>query len=228
MAGSTLTRRALRDLLHLRQEVVSPVVRQPGDLKGMIALEQPVGVVVDRLAGTRQKAGRGVLLAEDEVRIGFAALQGDPHGHLAERAAGQRIGAAQSLRAEEHVDAERTPLADESIEQQVGGRREGVVLHEEFLELVDDEQKPRQVVVGAGPAEALHVLRAAFAEEFAAFLQDAVQTLQHADAELAIALDADDPRMGQRVAGVRLELDPFLEVDQIELHLVRTVMQRRD
>ena len=54
----------------------------------------------------------------------------------------------QGLRAQEDMDAERTPLADEPIEQQVGGRRQSVVLDEELLELVDDEQQPRHAIVG--------------------------------------------------------------------------------
>ena len=75
-----------------------PRARRPGKV---VALDQAVGVVVDRLAGPRQQPGGRVVLAEDQVRVGLAALQRDAHGHLAERAAGQRVRAAEGLRAEE-------------------------------------------------------------------------------------------------------------------------------
>ncbi len=40
----------------------------------------------------------------------------DPHGHLAQRAPGQREGPAQALRAEDDVDAEGTTLPDQAVE----------------------------------------------------------------------------------------------------------------
>ena len=69
--------------------VVALVVGQPDDLEGMVPFEQAVGVVVDRLAGPREQAGGRVLFAENQVGVGLAALQRDPHRHLADRAAGQ-------------------------------------------------------------------------------------------------------------------------------------------
>ena len=72
--------------------------------------------------------------------VGLAALQGDPHGHLAERAPRQRERPAEGLRAEQDVDAERPALPDQAVEQERGLLRELVLLDEELLELVDDQQ----------------------------------------------------------------------------------------
>ena len=76
--------------------VVALVVGEPDDLEGMVALEQAVGVVVDRLARPGQQPGGRVVFAQDQVGVGFAALQGDADRHLADRAAGQRVGPAQA------------------------------------------------------------------------------------------------------------------------------------
>ena len=51
------------------------LVGQPDDLEGVVAFDQAVGVVVDRLAGPRQQAGRRVVGAEDQLGVGLAALQ---------------------------------------------------------------------------------------------------------------------------------------------------------
>ena len=56
-------------------------------------------------------------------------------------------------------------------------------------------------------------------------LQLGVEPLQHAQAELALALDGDHAGVRQLVRGVGLELDAFLEVDQVQLDLVRAVAQ---
>ena len=85
---------------------------------GLLPSIQAVGVVVDRLAGPGQQPGGRVVFAEDQVGVGLAALQGDAHGHLADRAAGQRVGPAQRLRAEQHVDAERPALPHQPVQQQ--------------------------------------------------------------------------------------------------------------
>ena len=59
------------------------------------------------------------------------------------RAAGQRIGAGQRLRTQQHMDAERAALAHEAVEQQRRVLGELVVGDEEFLEFVDDQQRAR-------------------------------------------------------------------------------------
>ena len=84
----------------------------------MVALEQSVGIVVDRFAGAIQKSGCRVFFAENQVCVRLAALQGDPHRHLADRASRQRIRAGKRLRAQQDVDAKRTTLSHQSIQQQ--------------------------------------------------------------------------------------------------------------
>ena len=192
----------------------------------MVAREQAVLVVVDRFAGAGEQAGGGVFVAEDEVGVGLAALQGDAHRHLADRAAGERVGAAERLRAQEHVDAERAALADEAVEQQRRVLGELVVGDEQLLELVDDQQRARQRRVGHGAAEAGDVLHAVLAEQLAAAAQLLVEPLEHADAELALAFDGDHAGVRQLAGGVGLELDALLEVDEVELDLIGAVVQR--
>ena len=76
--------------------------------------------------------------------------------------------------------------------------RDLVVLDEELLELVDDEQDAGQGVAAlVGLAVAVEVLDAEVAERVAAVLQLDVEPLQHAQAELALALDGDHPGVGQ-------------------------------
>ena len=79
----------------------------------------------------------------------------------------------------------------------------------------------------AGALVAGDVLHAELAEQVAAALQFLVHALQHAQAELAVALDGHDPRVRQAVRGVALELDALLEVDQVELDLLRAAPQRQ-
>ena len=79
------------------QVMFSTVFVEPRDLEWVVAFDQPVGVVVDRFAGASQKPGGGVFFAQDQVRVGFAALQGDSHGDLPKRAACERIRSAQRL-----------------------------------------------------------------------------------------------------------------------------------
>ena len=132
------------------QVVVALVVGEPDDLEGMVALVDAVGVVVDRLAGPGEQPGGRVLLAEDQVGVGLAALQGDAHGHLADGAAGQRIGPAQRLRAQQHVDAERPALPHQAVQQQGRLLGDAVVVDEQLLELVDDQQDAGQPGVRLG------------------------------------------------------------------------------
>ena len=56
------------------------------------------------------------------------------------------------LRAEQHVNAERTALPHEAVEQQRRFLRELVVLGEEFLELVDDRAGSAASIVGPAAA----------------------------------------------------------------------------
>ena len=68
--------------------------------------------------GRDSRRAAAVLFAQNQMRVALAALQGDPYGHLAESAAGERIGASQRLRSQQHVHAEGTPLPDQTVEQQ--------------------------------------------------------------------------------------------------------------
>ncbi len=61
------------------------------------------------------------------------------------------------------------------------------------------------------------------AEEIAALLEFPVEALEHAQAELPVALDGHRTGMGKLVRRVGLELDALLEVDQVELDFVRAV-----
>ena len=124
------------------------------------------------------------------------------------------------------MNSERAALADQTIEEQRGRLRQRVILDEELLEFVDHQQHARQRLIGARVAESRQILHADAPEQLAAILQQRVQPLQDADAELAIAFDGDDSGMRQPVSGVGLELDTLLEVDQIELDFIGAVMQR--
>ena len=74
-------------------------------------------------------------------------------------------------------------------------------------------------------AVAVYVLHAGVAKPVGAQAQLGVEPLEHADAELALALDRDDARVRQLARRVDLELDPLLEVDQVEIDLVGAVVE---
>ena len=72
-------------------------LRKPDDLERTVAFQGAGGVVVNRLAGSRQEAGSGIVVIHDEHGVRLVALEGDADHHLAECAAGQRVSAAQGL-----------------------------------------------------------------------------------------------------------------------------------
>ena len=205
------------------EEVVLLVVRQPDDLERMVALVQPVGVVINGLARPGEQSRGRVLFAEDQMRVGLAALQGDAHRHLAYGGAGQRIGSGQRLRAQQNVHPEGASLANQTVEQQGGVLGDAVVFHKKLLELVDHQQNPRHGIVRAGFSVGGQVLHALLAEDVAATFQLGVESLQHALPELPFALDGDDPRVRQFVFRIGLELHALFEVDQIQFDLVGAV-----
>ena len=211
----------------LLQVVFSPLVGEPDDLEEMVSLGRAVGVVVDGLARSRQPLGGQVVLGQDQERVDLAALQGDAHGHLAQGAAGQGERPAQRLRAKLDVDAEGPALADQAVEQERGLLGELVFLDEELLELVDHEQDPRQGRRAGSIAITAEVLHAGIAEPVGPQPHLHVQPLEHADAELALALDRHHAGVGQLEGGVDLELDALLEVDQVEVDLVGAVAERQ-
>jgi hypothetical protein len=78
--------------------------------------------------------------------------------------------------------------------------------------------------IGSGAAGFLvprDILDSQPSEKIPSPLQFFIDPLEHAETELAIALDSDDARMRQPLRGVALEFDAFLEVDQVELDLLR-------
>ena len=95
------------------------------------------------------------------------------------------------------MDAEGAALAHDAVEQQRSGLRDRVVLHEKFLELVDDEQRARHRLRAALALVAGNVLHAEFAEQIAAAPQFLIDALEHAEREFAVALDGDHLRMRQ-------------------------------
>ncbi len=192
----------------------------------MIAFKQSVGVVVDGFARSSQQAGGRVFFAKNQVSVRLAALQRHPHRHLAQRGASQRVGSAEGLRAKQHVDSKGSALADQAVEQQRRLLMHAIVLDKELLELVDDQQHTRHRLVRTRIAISGHVLNMMLAEQVAAFRQHPVQPLQNTQAKLPVTLDRDDSRMWQFVSDVGLELDSLLEVDQVELDLVRPIVQR--
>ena len=88
--------RSIGHLVEHLEVALATLVPQPDDLEDVVPFDHPVGVVVDRLAGTREEPGRRVVrVGEDHVGIRLRALQGDPDPHLAERRPGERIGPGQ-------------------------------------------------------------------------------------------------------------------------------------
>ena len=115
------------------------------------------------------------------------------------------------------------PLPHQAIQQQRGFLGHLVIFDEEFLKLVDDEQMrgrlspaSRKPPISCTPAWRKRSPRNA---------HFGIQPLHDAQAELALAFDRDDPGVRQLVRDIRLELDPLLEVDQVQLDFVWAVAQ---
>ncbi len=117
------------------------------------------------------------------------------------------------------MHAEGSALPHESIQQERGFLGDVVVLDEHLLEFVDDEHRSRQRLSSRLPV-ALQILDTMFPEQFTSSLEFLIDMLENAQAELAIRFHGDHPGMRQAASGVDLELDAFLEVDQIELDLL--------
>ena len=169
------------------------------------------------------------VLSRLKIRWASASLHctRDADRHLVDRAACEAIRAADRLRAEQNVHAEGAALTHQAIQQQRRFAGELVIFDEEFLELVHDQEDARQVrqlrMLGGILAVAGQIVDAGGAIDFAALAQFDVKSLQDAQAELALAFDGDDAGVRQRQAGVGLEFDAFLEVDEVKLDLVRAV-----
>ena len=204
------------------QVALSLVVGQPGHLEGVVALHQTVGVVVDGLTRPGEEPGCGVVVSQDEAGVCLAALERDAHGHLVDGTAGQGVTPGQGLGAQEDVHAKRAALAHQAVQDLRHLRGYRVVLGEELLELVHDEQDARHALAGFVPVVS-DVVHARSAEEVAPALQFRVQPLEHAEAELPLALDGHDTSVGQRIGGIDLELHALLEIHQVEFHFIGAV-----
>src|SRR5678815_851222 len=114
------------------------------------------------------------------------------------------------------MNAERAALPHDAVEQQGCGLRDLVVLHEELLELVDEKQGSGHRFGAARFLVPGHILDSELAVEIAAPFQLVVQALQDTEAEFPIAFDGHDAGMRKAMRGVALELNAFLEVDEVK------------
>ena len=204
-------------------EVARAWHREPADLEGAVALDEAPLVVVDGFAGPGEQPGGHVVVGQDQHGVLLVAGKGDPHAHLSHRRSIQRVGAAERLGPEQHVHPEGTPLSDEAVEEERRILADLVVVDEELLELVDHEEDPRHRLLGTTASPAREVLDALRPESLASRGEFLVESLQHGEAEFAIALDGHGACVREPVGGVGLELDALLEVDEMELDLVGRV-----
>ena len=158
--------------------------------------------------------------------VGFAALQGDADGHLTDGAAGQGVGPA------EVCEPSRTwmPKARPWRTSRSSSKAESWAMRSSSTNSSWNSSITSRIRGSRGlrlrRAVALDVLQAVAAEQIAPGAQLVVEPLQDAHAELPLALDRHHPRVRQAGAGVGLELDALLEVDQVQFHLVGAVTQR--
>ena len=138
--------------------MISFLIGEPDSLEGAVTLHRAGHVVINAFARPCEQARRSVVLVHDQVGIGLVALQRDADNHLAHRCSSQSVGAAESLGAEEYVNAKGAALPHDSIKQNVGRLRNTIVFDEELLELVDDQQAARNRFGAAGFFVASHVL----------------------------------------------------------------------
>jgi hypothetical protein len=166
----------LSQVSYLRQVVIPAVIRQPCHLKSLVAFHHAVSVVVNGFAWARKQAGGRIIVSQDEAGISLTALQGDAHGHLVNCAAREAIGASQSLRTEQDMQAKGASLSHQAVQNLRGLRANGVVFGEKFLELVYQQENARQPVIGLLPIVG-NVIHTSGAEEVAATFEFSVQPL---------------------------------------------------
>ena len=77
------------------------------------------------------------------------------------------------------------------------------------------------------PAKRRNILNSARAKQFPAFLQNLVQSFQHTQAKFPVTLDRHNTCVWQTIRCIRSKLNALLEVDQVELNLVGSVVQRQ-
>ena len=76
------------------QHFIAFVLRQPDDLERAVSGERAGLVIVDPLARPCEQARGRVVIVHDQMGVRLIALERDADDHLAERGAGQRVGAA--------------------------------------------------------------------------------------------------------------------------------------
>ena len=129
------------------------------------------------------------------MAVGFRALQGNANAHLAHGASGNAVSTAEGLTAKHHVHAERSTLANESVQEERRVLRHLVIFNEQFLELVNHQEATRhafRTLEGAPVGEVLHV---GGAIEFAATTQFIIQALQDAQTKFTITLNGHRARV---------------------------------
>ena len=130
-------------LTDLDQSGVSFFITEPDNLEGGVGGNITTGIVVDGFARTTEKTGGAIFFPEDQIRIGFRALQGHSDLHLPHGAAGQGVRATQSLGPHDGMDAEGTALPDDSVEEQRGVLGQFVVFNKQLLEFIDHQEDAR-------------------------------------------------------------------------------------
>ena len=118
------------ELRRFRQPLVTHLIWQPHDLKRTVALNRAAFVVVNRFAGTREQTRCGIVLVHDEIGVGFVTLERDADNHLTNCRAGERVSSTERLRSEQDVNAERTTLPNDAIQQQSRALRHAIIFHE--------------------------------------------------------------------------------------------------
>ena len=212
-------------LLDPLQVLLAALVGEPDDLEGVVAFDQAVGVVVDRLAGPAEQPGGRVVLAEDQVGVGLAALQGDAHRHLADACCGpaSRPRRASASRAGRGC---RTPgpaapggrAAAPPPARSCRPRRRTPGTRRRSAGCAAAARWPWPVAVAG---QVLHAARRGTDRRAArSSASSRCSTLRPNSRSLSMAMTR---ACGSSMRGVGLELDAFLEVDQVELDLVGAV-----
>ena len=108
----------IRPFSQLMNQLFAFFFIQPRDLERMISFHGSVGIIVDRFARSSEQSRGGVLFAQDQMCVAFTALQSNTNGHLSQRAASQRVGSTERLRAQQHMDPEGTTLSHKAVHDQ--------------------------------------------------------------------------------------------------------------
>src|SRR6516164_6063120 len=117
------------------------------------------------------------------------------------------------------MDSEGTALSDDSIQKQGRALRNSVVFNKEFLKLVNEKQGSWHRLFSARLLISGYVLDTQLPKKVATPPQFVIDSLQDAQAEFTVTFDCHYAGMRQALGRISLELDPFLEIHQVKLHL---------